>query len=130
MNERQMLSKVNFHLIPGLISAFQTDLKLYLVLPLMEKGDLRYHITKFKYFREKDVRFFTACLVSVLEYLHGRGIIHRDVKPENLLLDQYGYLNLTDLGISQKLEDACPGNCCGTPPYMAPEVLFEKEYGL
>lgn len=61
----------------------------------MEKGDLRYHITKFKKFEEKEVRFFMACIVSVLEYLHKCGIIHRDIKPENLLLDQYGTVFLT-----------------------------------
>ena len=50
MNERNLLTKLSFHLIPGLISAFQSELNLYIVLPLMERGDLRYHITKFKYF--------------------------------------------------------------------------------
>lgn len=56
----------------------------------MEKGDLRYHIAKYKEFQEREVRFFIACVVSVLEYLHSNGIIHRDIKPENLLLDQSG----------------------------------------
>ena len=81
MNEREILSKIHFHLIPGLISAFQNDLNLYIVLPLMEKGDFRYHITKFKYFSEPQVRFFAACLVSVLEHLRFRKIVHRDIKP-------------------------------------------------
>lgn len=48
MNERQIVPQLHHQLIPALISAFQTDLHLYFVLPLMEKGDLRYHITKFK----------------------------------------------------------------------------------
>ena len=90
MNEREVLPKINFHLIPGLISSFQTDLNLYIVLPLLEKGDLRYHITKFQEFEEKEVRFFAACLVSILAYLREKKIIHRDIKPENLLIDSTG----------------------------------------
>jgi serine/threonine protein kinase len=53
MNERQILPKLHHHLIPGLISAFQSNQHLYLVLPLLEKGDLRYHISKFKQFAER-----------------------------------------------------------------------------
>jgi serine/threonine protein kinase len=67
----------------------------YLVVDLMSGGDLRFHISR-KTFTEDTVRFWIAELGCALRYIHGQGIIHRDVKPDNVLLDADGHVHLTD----------------------------------
>lgn len=67
----------------------------YLVVDLMSGGDLRFHISR-KTFTEDAVRFWIAELGCALRYIHGQGIIHRDVKPDNVLLDSDGHVHLTD----------------------------------
>ncbi len=68
--------------------AFEDRENLYLVIDLMQGGDLRYHLAKHKKFSEEQTRFFIACMLQALEYLHQKSILHRDIKPENLLLDE------------------------------------------
>ena len=79
----------------------------------MNGGDLRYHIAKHRKFTELQtsisllhklntyLEFFIACLMQALEYLHNKSVLHRDVKPENLVFDEKGYMRLTDLGIAK-----------------------------
>lgn len=67
----------------------------YLVVDLMSGGDLRFHISR-KTFTEEAVRFWISELGCALRYIHGQGIIHRDVKPDNVLLDADGHVHLTD----------------------------------
>jgi serine/threonine protein kinase len=76
--------------------AFQDFDNLYLVMDLLNGGDLRYHISRHKRFSEEQTRFFVACIVLGLEYVHSNKVLHRDIKPENLVLDDKGifYLNL------------------------------------
>ena len=81
--------------------AFQDRENLYVVMDLLNGGDLRYHISKHRRFSEEQVRFFVACIVIGLEYVHNKGIIHRDIKPENLVFEQNGYLRITDFGIAR-----------------------------
>ena len=71
------------------------------------------------------VKFWIACLISGLEHVHQQGIIHRDVKPENLVIDREGYLRITDFGIARKKNQINIKDNSGTPGYMAPEVMFK-----
>ncbi|KAM7333889.1 hypothetical protein ACRRTK_007209 [Alexandromys fortis] len=80
-------------------------------------------------FPEASIRLFAAELVLVLCYLHDLGIIHRDVKMENILLDERGHLKLTDFGLSRRLSQGARAyTICGTLQYMAPEVLSGGPY--
>lgn len=65
-----------------------------------------------------------------LQYLHQNGIIHRDVKPENLVFDKDGYLRLTDLGVARLNKDSVANDTSGTPGYMAPEVMCRMEHSF
>ena len=114
--------------------AFQDRDNLYLIMDLLLGGDQRYHIARRRKFSEEITKFFLACLIHALEAVHNANIIHRDVKPENLVFDNDGYLRLTDFGVARKLTADNSSETSGTPGYMAPEVLsrmnhrFEADY--
>ena len=110
--------------------AFQDRENLYLVMDLLNGGDLRYHISKHWRFSEEQVRFYIACIVLGLEYVHNKGIIHWDIKPENLVFEQNGYLRITDFGIARVWNPENQKDTSGTPGYMAPEVMCRQNHGV
>lgn len=78
--------------------SFQTTDRLYFVMEYVSGGELFYHIGKEKRFDEDRVRFYAACILLALHYLHQKDIVYRDLKLENLLLDRDGYMKITDFG--------------------------------
>lgn len=74
----------------NMIYAFQDSDNLYIVMSLMEGGDLRYHLSKMTVFTEGETRFMIASILMALDYLHAKMIIHRDIKPENIVFDKKG----------------------------------------
>ncbi len=78
----------------------------------------------------KLVAFIIACVVVALEYMHSMGAIHRDVKPENMVLDRQGYVRLADFGTARMLSQSDSADFSGTPGYMAPEVMFQQGHGV
>ena len=122
-SERELLSKIYNPFIVNMHYAFQDDKYLYLVMDLMSGGDLRYHISMHKKFSEEQTRFFICGITLSLEYIHQNNIIHRDVKPENLVLDENGYIRLTDFGIAKINTRDNSSETSGTPGYMSPEVI-------
>lgn len=95
----------------------------------MNGGDLRFHITR-KTFTEEAVRFWIAELGCALRYIHGQGIVHRDVKPDNVLLDSEGHVHLADFNVASDLTPGKPlTSKSGTLAYLAPEVYMGRGYG-
>ena len=122
-SERLFLSKLHNPFIVNMHYAFQDNDNLYLIMDLLNGGDLRYHISRHKKFSEEQTRFFISCIILALEYIHGNNVIHRDIKPENLVLDNEGYLALTDFGIAKENQLDNSSETSGTPGYMSPEVM-------
>ena len=79
-----------------------------MVFDLKTGADLRHYLRKKLLFEEVNVGFYVACISSALHYCHSRNVIHRDVKPENIILDENGFPHLIDFGVAhvQALPDA------------------------
>ena len=126
ITERQILGEVANPFIVQLRYAFQTNDKLYMVMDFANGGELFYHLRRAKSFTEDRTCFYAAEIALALEYLHSLGIIYRDLKPENVLIDGDGHIKLTDFGLSKQFaEDQMKKafSFCGTPEYIAPEIL-------
>uniref|UniRef100_L7M026 non-specific serine/threonine protein kinase n=1 Tax=Rhipicephalus pulchellus TaxID=72859 RepID=L7M026_RHIPC len=126
--ERQVLEAIRQS--PFLVTlhyAFQTEAKLHLILDYVCGGELFTHLFMREHFTESEVRFYIAEIVLALEHLHKLGIIYRDIKLENILLDSEGHIILTDFGLSKEFlpheKDQRAFSFCGTIEYMAPEVV-------
>ena len=130
MNELRVLAMLKQQFIVNMLFAFQDSANLYLVMNLMPGGDFRYYIGRMRRLSEVQTKFFVCCLVLALEYLHTSGVIHRDVKPENIVLDAMGYARLTDFGIAKLLTEDNSTDTSGTPGYMAPEVMCKMRHGV
>ena len=131
-NEKKFLSLLHHPFLVNMICSFQDNDNLYLVMELLLGGDLRYHINKkVVYDRKKDenqLKFIAGCTLVGLNYIHENKIIHKDIKPENLVYDSNGYIHITDFGISKIYHPENGKENSGTPGYMAPEVLFNKDH--
>jgi len=132
LTERSILMKLAHPFLMKLRFAFQTSDQLYLVMDLMNGGELFYHLQQQpeRRFPEDRARFYAAEIVLGLEHLHSKGIIYRDLKPENVLLDREGHIRLTDFGLSKELhkETDRTKTFCGTAEYLAPEIIAGDEY--
>ena len=129
-SEREFLSKLNHSFIVNMHYAFQDRDNLYLVMDLLNGGDLRFHISRYRKFSEEQTRFFIANIIYAIDYIHSNNVIHRDIKPENLVLDDKGYVRITDFGIAKENMPDNSSETSGTPGYMAPEVMKSKNHSF
>ncbi|XP_010275074.1 PREDICTED: CBL-interacting serine/threonine-protein kinase 23-like isoform X4 [Nelumbo nucifera] len=106
--------------------------KIYIVLEFVNGGELFDKIASHGRLKEDEARKYFQQLINAVDYCHSRGVFHRDLKPENLLLDANGILKVSDFGLSalpqQVREDGLLHTTCGTPNYVAPEVINNKGY--
>jgi len=106
----------------------QDDKYLFLVLEFISGGELFTYIRSVGRLESAHACFYAAQVTLMFEYLHSMMIIYRDLKPENLLISDDGYLKLTDFGFAKVLEGRTY-TLCGTPEYLAPEILLNKGHG-
>uniref|UniRef100_A0A8C8F4C8 Serine/threonine-protein kinase DCLK2 n=1 Tax=Oncorhynchus tshawytscha TaxID=74940 RepID=A0A8C8F4C8_ONCTS len=132
-NEVAVLRRVKHPNIIQLIDEVDTPTELYLVMELVKGGDLFDAITSSTKYTERDASVMVFNLAGALKYLHSMNIVHRDIKPENLLVCEYldgtKSLKLGDFGLATVVEGPLH-TVCGTPTYVAPEIIAEAGYGL
>uniref|UniRef100_A0A8C7JTI1 Serine/threonine-protein kinase DCLK2 n=1 Tax=Oncorhynchus kisutch TaxID=8019 RepID=A0A8C7JTI1_ONCKI len=132
-NEVAILRRVKHPNIVLLIEEMDTYSELYLVMELVKGGDLFDAITSTNRYTERDASGMLYNLANAIKYLHSLNIVHRDVKPENLLVYEHAdgskSLKLGDFGLATVV-DGPLYTVCGTPTYVAPEIIAETGYGL
>ncbi|KAG9246474.1 kinase [Calycina marina] len=106
--ERDIMAQSSSEWVVMLFAAFQDAENLHLLMEYMPGGDLLGLLIKYDKFTEDITRFYIAELVLALEYMHGLGFIHRDIKPDNILIDTAGHLKLSDFGLSSTTSNRVP----------------------
>ncbi|XP_045540038.1 G protein-coupled receptor kinase 2 isoform X2 [Papilio machaon] len=131
--EKQILQRINSRFVVNLAYAYETKDALCLVLTIMNGGDLKFHIYNMcgadTGLGLERARFYAAQVACGLEHLHKMGIVYRDCKPENILLDDAGHVRISDLGLAVDVpEGGTVRGRVGTVGYMAPEVIDNERY--
>ena len=128
-NENFVHSQIAHPFIVNFEGLAQDSRHLYLVLELINGGELFTYLRNVESFTTDQARFYASIVSSCFEYLHSKNIIFRDLKPENLLIASDGYLKLTDFGFAKFLTEGRTFTICGTPEYIAPEVILNQGHG-
>jgi len=128
--ERNLMSQIKFPFIVNMIGSFKDDRYVFIVMEVITGGEMFTHLRRARKFSDEVSKFYGLQTAAAFAHIHTSNIIHRDLKPENILLEVNGYSKLTDFGFAKIVE---PGartyTLCGTPEYIAPEVLLNKGHG-
>ena len=128
--EKDIMFECDHPFLVGMEFLFQNDMRLYFVMPFVRGGELYKVFAAQKRFKEQQVIFYAAQMAIAIGYLHDKGIVHRDLKLENILLNQDGYLKIIDYGLAKMLGDGEETTSfCGTPEYLAPEMIQQRGHG-
>lgn len=131
-NEIKVLRRLKHHNIVQLLETFEDKTKVYLIMELVTGGELFDRIVEKGSYTEKDAAGLIRQVLEAVHYMHEQGVVHRDLKPENLLYysqDEESKIMISDFGLSKMEDSGIMATACGTPGYVAPEVLAQKPYG-
>ena len=132
-NEKRILKSLQHPFIMKMHFAFQDENYLYLATDYLQNKDLHYHILTNTSFTEEQTKFYLSELYIAIKYLHSKGIIHRDLKSENIMLNDNGHIQVIDFGSAKKLSiesHNITNSFIGTAECMPPEVIERKSYSF
>ncbi|KAK8404721.1 hypothetical protein O3P69_007759 [Scylla paramamosain] len=131
-NEIKVLRRLRHPNIVQLMDTYEDPEHVYLVIELVTGGELFDRIVEKGSYTEKDAADLIRQVLEAVDYMHEQGVVHRDLKPENLLYfsqDEDSKIMISDFGLSKMEDSGIMATACGTPGYVAPEVLAQKPYG-
>jgi cGMP-dependent protein kinase len=126
INEKKIMEELNHPFILTFHCAMQDENQVYFLLEILLGGELFRTLRCEGQFPESWSRFYAASVMLAFCQIHGKKIAYRDLKPENLVMDADGYLKVVDFGLAKKLEGGKTWTLCGTPDYLAPEVILNE----
>lgn len=124
LREAAIMASLSHPFCVRLLAVTDDPQHYYLLMEYVPGGELFAQLAQQGRLGEPAARFYAACVVLALEYLHGNGIVYRDLKPENLLLDGRGYVKVADFGYANRIGGGRALTMCGTPEYQAPEIMM------
>lgn len=123
--EKEILYQIAHPFLVNMEFVFQNEFRIYFLMKFVKGGELFRHLVTVKRFPEDQAKFFAAQVAMALGHLHSKKIIYRDLKPENVLVGEDGYLLVADFGLAKFVKDGELANSfCGTAEYLAPEMLI------
>lgn len=128
-NEKQILSSISHPFIVNVLWTHHDNRFLYMLLEYIVGGELFTYLRTAHRFDNPTAVFFACEIVMALDYLHSQDIVYRDLKPENILLDSTGHIKITDFGFAKRLIGRRTYTLCGTPEYLAPEIIQGRGHG-
>merc|ERR550539_1365698 len=128
INEKKVMEVMTCDFLVNLRATYKDMYRVYFLLDVCLGGELFTILRRRRYFNEATSKFYAGCVVEAFDYMHGKGVPYRDLKPENLVLDDKGYLKVTDFGFAKVVKDKT-FTLCGTPDYLAPEIVTGQGHG-
>jgi len=130
LNEKNILAMMNHPFILALLNTYQDAGELYMLMEVALGGELFSLLSRRAPLEDAMAGFYVASVASMFTYMHEKHrAVYRDLKPENLLIDSQGYLKLVDFGFAKIIESDRTWTLCGTPEYLAPEIILNKGHG-
>lgn len=128
VNEKKVMGMLKSRFLVNLHTTYKDQWRVYFLLDVCLGGELFTILRKMRSFKEPTARFYAGCVIEAFDYMHSLNVIYRDLKPENLVMDGTGYLKVTDFGFAKVVVNKT-FTLCGTPDYLAPEIVTGQGHG-